>query len=405
MTRRRLVLAWLRAPVIVQVLLVYAAARVFSAVVIAEVARFQAESVWTSADPGYTGMLGIWDAVWYREIAEDGYPSSVPLGADGRPQQSALAFYPVFPLLARALSAVTGLDFAVSGSVVALVTGAGAAVLVHRVLHEAVLRAGGRPATARRAAWSAAVLFCVSPVSPVLQVAYTEGPAMLLLAGFLLLLLRRAYLPAAVLALVLGLTRPVALPLTAVVVVHLGLRALRAHRGGARRPPTGVAVRAAVLLAASGTAGLLWPGITWWLTGRRDAYTATMGAWRSSGEVVPFVPWVSVSQYLLGDLVGPVLLLLLLGLAAFFLLSARTAVLGLELRVWCLAYSGYLLAVLDPFTSLFRYLMLLFPLGGLVALHPRRRGALRATVVACLLLQIVWTAWLWRFSPPADWPP
>ncbi|WP_432508696.1 hypothetical protein [Kineococcus auxinigenes] len=399
---QRLLLRWLRLPAAARVLVVYALARLFSAFVLAEVARFQEPSAWTPQDPGYADLLVLWDATWYRSIALDGYPDAVPLGADGDPVQSELAFYPLAPLLARLLVA-TGLPFAWAGSLVSLVAGAAAAVGVRALLHRA-LAARCTAGAARRGAWSAAVLLCVSPPSVVLQVPYTEGPALALLVAFLLLLQRQRYLPAGAVALALGLTRPVAVPLSAVVVVHLLLRARAGRRRGAVLSGR-EALRALVLLGCSGAAGLLWPAAAWLLTGRADAYTATMGAWRSGGEVVWLRPWWDVSQHVLGAVAGPALLVVAVVAYVAWLLGRRTAVLGADLRAWCLAYVGYLLLVLDPFTSLFRYLVLLFPLGALVGLHPRRRGALGALVLASLALQVVWTAWLWRFSPPADWPP
>ncbi|MEZ0164668.1 hypothetical protein AB2L27_07805 [Kineococcus sp. LSe6-4] len=399
--RSRLLLRWLRLPVAVRVLAVYVAARLFSAAVLAEVARFQPASTWTPANPGYGDLLRMWDATWYEQIATGGYPDAVPLGSAGDPQQSPLAFYPVAPLLARVLMG-TGLSFGAAGALVSLLTGAAAAVGIEVLLRRALRERVGATA-ARRGAWSAAVLFCLAPPSLVYQVPYTEGPAVALLVGFLLCLQRRRYLPAALLALLLGLTRPVAVPLSVVVVVHLGLRAWAGHRDGTVLGGR-EALRGLGLLAASGTAGLLWPFTAWQLTGRPDAYTATMGAWRSGGEVVPLAPWWGVSQYVLGP-VGPVVLVLALAAYVAWLCSARARALGPELRAWCLAYVGYLLLVLDPFTSLFRYLVLLFPLGALAGLRPGRRVPLTGWVVCCLALQVVWTAWLWRFSPPADWPP
>jgi hypothetical protein len=399
--RQRLHLRWLRTPAAVRVLVVYALARLFSAVVLAEVARFQPASDWTPEDAGYGDMLGLWDATWYRQIAEDGYPHAVPLGSTGDPQQSALAFYPLAPLLARLLM-TTGASFELAGAVVSLVAGAAAAVGVHALLRRA-LATRTSAAVARRGAWSAAVLFCVSPPSLVFQVPYTEALALALLVGFLLSLQAGRYGPAALVALLLGLTRPVAVPLSVVVVVHLLLRARAGRRAGVVLGGR-EAVRCLGLLAASGVAGLLWPFTTWRLTGQTDAYTATMGAWRVGGQVEWLKPWFSISDYVLGP-VGPGVLVAAVAAYTWFLLSRRTAVLGAELRTWCLAYVGYLLLVLDPFTSLFRYLIFLFPLGALVGLGPRSRGVLRAWTICFLALQVVWIAWLWRFSPPSDWPP
>src|SRR3712207_7924031 len=55
-----------------------------------------------------------------------------------------------------------------------------------------------------------------------------------------------------------------------------------------------------------------------------------------------------------------------------------------DLRVWCVCYVGYLLAVLDPVTSLVRYLLLLFPLGTVLAATSRSR-AFRICVAASFL--------------------
>ena len=62
--------------------------------------------------------------------------------------------------------------------------------------------------------------------------------------------------------------------------------------------------------------------------------------------------------------------------------------LGADLRTWTLAYPAYLAAVLDPFTSIFRYLIPLFPLLVVVlgAGWADRRGN-------------TWRRLLWRFVP------
>ena len=62
--------------------------------------------------------------------------------------------------------------------------------------------------------------------------------------------------------------------------------------------------------------------------------------------------------------------------------------LGADLRTWTLAYPAYLAAVLDPFTSIFRYLIPLFPLLVVVlgAGWADRRGN-------------TWKRLLWRFVP------
>ncbi|WP_345714304.1 hypothetical protein, partial [Kineococcus glutinatus] len=359
-----------------RVLLVYALARAFSAFVLDRTARFQAPNAWTGPDPGFVDLLGLWDAGWYRRIAEEGYPDAVVRDDAGAPQQSALAFYPLFPLLVRLLMRVTGLPFVPLGAALALVLGAAAAVVVHRLLLEALTAGGAGAARARGGAWAGVVLLCTYPASPALQVAYTESLALLLLANFRLLLLRRHYLAAAGAALLLGLVRPVAAPLAGVVLVHLARRLLRALRSAppgrpgrlARERPVSWRQVAALgtLLAATAVAGLLWPAAAWWLTGERDAYLATMGAWSSGGRVRLLRPWWDVSRYLLGDVVGPLVLVAAVAGLVALVLSRAAAVLGPELRAWCLCYPVYLLLVLEPFTNLVRYLLLLFLLAALV---------------------------------------
>ena len=89
--------------------------------------------------------------------------------------------------------------------------------------------------------------------------------------------------------------------------------------------------------------------------------------------------------------------------------------LGADLRTWSIAYPAYLGAVLDPFTSIFRYLVPLFPLLVVVlgAGWADRRGngwsRLLVRAVPLLVIFVIgqywWTDVLWRFVPPSDYPP
>jgi hypothetical protein len=51
-------------------------------------------SVPTGATPDYWTIMTNWDGQWYRDIATDGYPGSLPLGAAGHVVPNAWAFYP-----------------------------------------------------------------------------------------------------------------------------------------------------------------------------------------------------------------------------------------------------------------------------------------------------------------------
>jgi Gpi18-like mannosyltransferase len=65
-----------------------------------------------------------WDARWYERIATQGYEF---LG----PEQSSVAFFPLYPLLLRAVS-TTGLPALLAGILLTLACGLGAVVLFHR---------------------------------------------------------------------------------------------------------------------------------------------------------------------------------------------------------------------------------------------------------------------------------
>lgn len=376
-----------------QALGVYLAARVVTALVTDRVARFQAANGWTAAQPDYLDFVGIWDGDWYRKIAESGYPQPLPVGADGRPAQSEWAFYPAYPILVRVVGQLTQADWRLAGPTVALLVGAAAAVVVHRLFAD---RAGHAVALA-----GVAVL-AVFPSAPVLQYAYTESLALLCLAAALLLLTRRRYLWALAPVALLGMTRPVALPFALVVGTHLVLR-WRARRS--ERLSGGETAGLVLLGLGSVAAGIAWPLTVGLRTGDLGAYTEIQSAWRGAQDVVWLKPWWTMSQYLLGEWVGPLLLLATVAGFVLLLASRPARVLGPDMTAWCAAYTVYLLAVVEPYTSIFRFLLLLFPLALVVASVVRSRAHLLTWLAASMGLQLVWIVWLWRFEPPSDFPP
>lgn len=380
------------------VLLVYAASRLFTGVLVARTARSQAPSDMSGPDPGYLSMTSLWDGYWYRRIAEGGYPPEVPRDAAGLAFQNEWAFYPLFPYLARTVMSVTGTGWLLAASTVSLLLGAAAVVVMHRL----VARVGDR-----RLAFGAVLLFCCFPTAPVLQFAYTESLATLLVVSCLYLLVTRRYLAAVPVVLALGLSRPVALPFALVVGLHVLGRWL-ARRGGRESFPRSEVASSLSLGVVSVGAGFLWPALVWAATGQRDGYTDTMAAWRSGADVVPFRPWWDNSRFLVGERAGPLLLAVVLTVFTAVVLSRWGRRIGSDLQAWCLAYVAYLLAVLDPFTSTFRYLLLLFPFGAIVtAMVPRRWTPfwLVTWTLVLLVLQVRWVETLWHFTPPSDWPP
>lgn len=387
----------------VRVVLLYAFARLVSAVFLAVTAPDQLPAGMTGgARVGYFDFTKIWDGEWYERIALQGYPPRLPTNAAGRVTQNQWAFYPLFPMLARALMWLTGLPFAVVASTTALLLGFAAAVVMAKLLAERI----GEPA-----ALAVVGLYAVFPAAPALQVAYTESLAMLLLCGYLWALARERWLVATGLALLIGLTRPIALPLGVVTLVAVVLRWRRRGADPLGRRET---LSALAALTGCGVAGLLWPMLAWLGTGRFTAYTDTMGAWSPGGQVRWFTPWITTTGWYLGTL-GFVLLAGIVVAMPAMSAGPWSRALGPELRIWPLAYAGYVMAAQGPGTSTPRYLLMMFPylavmIGAGWVRRPRPPLVpmwLRVAVLAAafLYLQWKWVTVLWLFTPPTDWAP
>ena len=394
-------------------LLVYAASRLVGLLAMwVSATWFQTPAGVGHLHPSVGDILGSWDGVWYERIAQHGYP--VPLPADpetGRLTYSAWAFYPGFPMLVRGLM-LTGLPFLTAAVALNLVLGAGAVLLVWRCLHFA-LHAQPQPAR-ERLALAAAALWCLYPATGILLMPYTEALACVLVAGSLLLLMQRRYLAVAAVALALGFTRGVAPALGCAVVAHLVLR-WREERASGTRPLTSDRVPALAMLVATAISSVAWPVRVGVASGLPMAFFDVQAAWGQNPESGPFVLWVAWAW----DAHGPVGVVVLLSLVATYIalvLGRHGAWLATELRVWALAYPLYLLAVVRPITSMWRFLLLDFPLAALVAsvamrtstgasvvAHWRRRVAVVAVV---LVGGIFWfSSTLLTFVPWAATPP
>ncbi|MBO9553372.1 hypothetical protein [Cellulomonas sp.] len=390
----------------VQALAVYGAARLFSGIAFVVTAQHQVESYFGPADPSYLRFTGgWWDALWYQQIAEGGYPSELPRDEQGVVQQNPWAFFPLFPFLVRGLMTITTAPWHVVAPLTALVLGGAAMVVIHRLVERGAPRAvAARPGLPL----ATVLLVSVFPTAVVLQVGYTESLALLLIASALLLLVQRRYLPTALVVLALGFTRAVALPMAAVIVVHAVVR-----WWGSRRGTDHLGLRDAaglVALAASAVvSGVAWPLICGWVTGEKDGYLLTQESWRGVHEVVPFGAWGYVSHFWFHEwawwVVGAGALLVL----ATLVVPAAWR-LGNELHTWPAAYVLYIAAAIEPGSSLARFLLLAFPLGAVTAgvvTRPTvaRRVWLGAVVVVMLGLQLVWIWNTWRLTPPYGWPP
>ena len=382
-----------------QVAVLYAAARLVSACIFMAAALHQGPNPWFPAVPDYWNFINIWDARWYGRIITDGYPAPLPTDAAGNVQENAWAFYPLFPALGRALAGLTGVSPATALTVVAMVSGLGAALAVYCLFRYKASHAA--------ALWGVA-FFATFPVSAILQVPYAEPLTIFLLATALLLVVRRHYLAAMPVVLLLCLSRPVGVPFAAMVGLLFLWRLVERRRE--ERPGThslGELASLAGLTVVCGSSAVLWPAAAWAATGDIEAYTKTETVWRGH-DLVPFKPWFDAGVDLFGPVLGIVAPFVFAGLFALLLFSPPVVRLGVEMRLWCACYMGYLLLFLHPQTSTFRMLLPLFPLALAAALLSRSK-AYRGTVLTMfILLQIVWIVWLWAWAQlpgGGDYPP
>ncbi len=373
---------------------------------------FQAPAGVGHMEPTVADMFQLWDSAWYERIVTEGYP--IPLPSDpqsGRITYSAWAFFPLFPGLVR-LVMVTGLDFTAAAVLLNLVLGGVAMLLVWRVLSFPG-HAASQPAR-ERLAFVAAALWCCYPATAVLLLPYTEALAAVLIAASLLLLMRQQYLGVAAVVLLLGYTRGVAAAIGLAVLAHLWVR-WREEREAGMAPFAHARVRILVMMAAVGVSGVAWPVTVGYLSGLPDAFFRVQAAWGQRPDQGPFVLWFDWA-WQSGGLLAVVVMVGLVATYLALVIGRHGAWLPIEVRMWALAYPLYLFAVVRPITSMWRFLLLDFPIaalvasvamrtstGGSVVRHWRRRVAV--VVVLVVIGVFGWSTGLlpylpWNVSPP-----
>ena len=332
----------------------------------------------TPASPGYSGVVANWDGQWYWRIATFGYQVPAPGSAGERDALWAWAFPPGYPAVVRGVMSVTGLSFTWAASVVSVLAGAAAMVLMYRL----VLRYAGR--------WLATVtvvLSCFFISAPLLQVAYSESLALLLLMAVLNLLADRRYAFAALCVVLLSVTRIVTLPLLLVVIAH----------GWARWRTEGAfwrtEKRAGFFLALVGVTSVV--GTVLWMLIAALFIGWEAGTKRSMNQRGAFQGWYRDVYEIFGP-TGLILLVLFVVLLALNLLTQRGRVWGPELRAWSFAYPLYLFWFTPLLPAVFRYLLLVPTLPVILLGIPKRATryavALVVLAVAGLLLAQYWYA-------------
>lgn len=206
--------------------------------------------------PRALSPLGRWDAAWYASVTLHGYPGPGDLAIG----QKRLAFFPLFPLVCRAVSAVTPLSAMGAGIVVSVAAGALAVLLIWKLVAEL---------SGAAAADRASAVLCFFPGAVVLSMAYSEGLLLAGTAATMLFLRRRRWAAAGLAAALTTLSRPNAVAVVAMCAVAAAI-AVRDRRDWR--------AVAAPLLAPLGTIGFFaviavrtgWPLA--WFRAQRDGW-------------------------------------------------------------------------------------------------------------------------------------
>ncbi|WOP18165.1 hypothetical protein [Raineyella sp. LH-20] len=293
------------------------------------------------AHPGYWSVITNWDGQWYRYIASDGYGGVSPSGNSPYEIYHTWAFPPGFPLITR-LVMQTGLSFPVAATVVNVICGAAAMILLFRLLAD---RKGSFYAGA------GIVLFNSFLTAPLLQAAYSEAMGLLLLVTAFLFLSKRRYLWATVAIVALSLVRIITPPFGLVALVHLIAR--WRHR---TEDPFGWGERISLtVLGLVSVAGAM----TWSLTSGLISSVPTGGS--SRVEDTSIGAWF-IGTYKIFGWWFPALIVVALVAAVVISMLPMMRGWGLDIRTWFWGYPLFLALVTGPNFGLLRYLLLCFPL-------------------------------------------
>ncbi|WP_369223954.1 hypothetical protein AB5J52_24960 [Streptomyces sp. R39] len=301
-------------------------------------------AAWAGGRHPLTLLGRSWDSAWYLGIAAHGYGRTLYFGPDII--HSDLAFFPLYPALIGALTAVTPLSGAGAGLLVSWAAAAVAAAGVYAV---------GARLHGRAVGTALVLLWGLLPHSVVLSMAYTEPVLTALAAWALYAVLAGNWLWAGSLAALAGLSRPNGFAVAAAVLLAAARELYRARGRVTHRLWTGAAL-----------APLGWTGYVLWVGHRTgDTLGGYFGVQRLWGSRFDFGRGsLAFARTLLlrGDrFVFPVALLIVAAAVVLFaLLALDRAPLPL------LAYTAVLLLIALGGSGFFeskpRFLLPAFPL-------------------------------------------
>jgi len=333
-----------------------------------------------------------WDGVWFVRIASSGY---------GHPHSP--AFFPLYPLLMRALSVVTGGNLVVAGIVISLVAYAVAMVLLFKLV---------RPLFGPQvAAWSVAFISWF-PTSVYFSAVYSESLFLMLVLGSMFCAFRQRWALAGAAAFFAALTRNTGV----LLVIPLALLYGREHAWSWRRVrlewPRDLRL-GWLLLAPAGL--LAYMGYLWSRFGNPMAFNTAEAHWHrhlsdplstvvdgvatALRETEPLhafarslVYWLQpghVGQVQIVYYVAPLLALVF----ALLMIVLGWRRLPFAFTAWALL--GVLLPLcypteMRPLYSLHRFVVLLFPLFIAEALATRRLAVLRWLLLAISAAVLIW---------------
>ncbi|MGW4568436.1 hypothetical protein ACWEN3_40840 [Streptomyces sp. NPDC004561] len=370
---------WACPPGVLPALALFAAIRLTGAALVVMVDRL-------TGRPTLKGLAHAWDSVWYLHIATHGYGTLLHISPSGTVQTD-WAFFPLYPGLIRATSAILPLSPAESALLIAWSATALAASGVYAIGHHFHGRA---------VATAMVVLWAALPHSIVLTLAYTEPLFTALAVWSLYAVVRDRWLLAGALAGLAGLTRPNGIAAAAAVI---GAAAWEVVRRQGRVSPG--------LWADACLAPLGWTGFLLWVGHRTGdplrGYFQVQSAWESRfdlGTGTLHFLW-SLPWYADGVIYPVALLTVAAGILMFCLLCVDRA--PLVLVVYTAALLLPVVAVSGPFESKPRFLLpafpLLIPAAGAVVREWRARPARTRTVGAVLTaVSLCYGAYLATFA-------
>lgn len=326
-------------------------------------------------DESLTQLFCRWDCDWYVEMVNAGYSTD---SAPGAPGKTSYAFFPLFPLLAKALT-VFGLD--AKTAVVALANLCFVAALFYVQRYARLL------GVTTNASLIAVALLCFVPQGYVFSAGYTESLFLLLLVAAMYHLRREHYLIAGLAAAALSAVRANGVFfLVFALAVILRRDGWRAFAAPWRKPEAFVPV----VLAPLGLF-LFW---AWCFYSTGDAF-AQMSSIEQGWQWRSAAPWKNLAKHLRGDAPARFWAICSLCVAAGSLLLLRRRWYEeflLVAAILCLLWSGQIA------NSLLRYCIVLFPVWIALARELDNRPLALAGVVGGFSLLNGWLMAAWALG-------